>query len=359
MRKLALLLGSLLVVASASAKEVVPAPVVVEEAPVQVIEKEVIVYRDKEVGFRPNGYVDLQYRYYGDTEGQNDGTWHGYSEEDGNNYSRIQLEGKVNMTEKQSLYFRIREWNDLNENEKKHVKGDGTQTRLRYFYDHGNLGDSKVNFTSRIQYQDGSNSLQSVQYQTRFNFAEYMFNNDFIKTTAFILAPTYEYGWAKNNSDYYNGLGLYFLMVNQHPWGFETGIETDSTFMYKFYGQDKTIAANGKTYDENATVGLKVYFAHTTSLYSEGKLSIALYNEGGYNNFNWSEKDIYGTKGDQNTSYSAYWNPEFQFNYQATENVVAYTNLGAEYRNWAEEGRKSATNWRWQPYVTVGFKTTF
>ncbi len=39
MRKLALLLGSLLVVASASAKEVVPAPVVVEEAPVQVIEK--------------------------------------------------------------------------------------------------------------------------------------------------------------------------------------------------------------------------------------------------------------------------------------------------------------------------------
>ena len=61
MRKLALLLGSLLVVASASAKEVVPAPVVVEEAPVQVIEKEVIVYRDKEVGFRPNGYVSLKY----------------------------------------------------------------------------------------------------------------------------------------------------------------------------------------------------------------------------------------------------------------------------------------------------------
>ena len=72
MRKLALLLGSLLVVASASAKEVVPAPVVVEEAPVQVIEKEVIVYRDKEVGFRPNGYVDLQYRWYGETEGQGD-----------------------------------------------------------------------------------------------------------------------------------------------------------------------------------------------------------------------------------------------------------------------------------------------
>ena len=89
MRKLALLLGSLLVVASASAKEVVPAPVVVEEAPVQVIEKEVIVYRDKEEGFRPNGYVDLQYRYYGDTEGQNGSekeTWHSNGNDDGNNY---------------------------------------------------------------------------------------------------------------------------------------------------------------------------------------------------------------------------------------------------------------------------------
>ena len=68
MRKLALLLGSLVVVASASAKEVVPAPVVVEEAPVQIVEKEVIVYRDKEEGFRPNGFVDLQYRWYGETE---------------------------------------------------------------------------------------------------------------------------------------------------------------------------------------------------------------------------------------------------------------------------------------------------
>ena len=86
MRKLALLLGSLVVVASASAKEVVPAPVVVEEAPVQIVEKEVIVYRDKEEGFRPNGNVDLQYRYYGKTEDHKE--WNG-----NDNYSRTQLQG--------------------------------------------------------------------------------------------------------------------------------------------------------------------------------------------------------------------------------------------------------------------------
>ena len=88
MRKLALLLGSLVVVASASAKEVVPAPVVVEEAPVQIVEKEVIVYRDKEEGFRPNGNIGLEYRAFGETEGQDGGEWSG---SDGDNYGRVQF----------------------------------------------------------------------------------------------------------------------------------------------------------------------------------------------------------------------------------------------------------------------------
>ena len=146
MRKLALLLGSLLVVASASAKEVVPAPVVVEEAPVQVIEKEVIVYRDKEEGFRPNGNVDLQYRWYGETEGQKEVK--GKNWNTSNNDSRIQLSGTVNMTEKQQLQFRIREYNSTSAHDS--TGRDGTDTRLRYFYNHGLLGDSKVNFKSSL-----------------------------------------------------------------------------------------------------------------------------------------------------------------------------------------------------------------
>ena len=110
MRKLALLLGSLVVVASASAKEVVPAPVVVEEAPVQIVEKEVIVYRDKEEGFRPNGNIGLEYKYYGNTESQNHDDWNS-----ANNYSRTQLSGGIQMTESQTLEFRIRDYNSLDQ----------------------------------------------------------------------------------------------------------------------------------------------------------------------------------------------------------------------------------------------------
>ena len=112
MRKLGLLLGTLVLGVLASAKEIEQAPpeILVEE-PVKVIEKEIIVYRDREVdnSFRPNGELNLEYRYYGDTERQNKNSWNGYN----NNYSRTQLEGIINTTESQKLEFRIRDYNNL------------------------------------------------------------------------------------------------------------------------------------------------------------------------------------------------------------------------------------------------------
>ena len=147
MRKLALLLGSLVVVASASAKEVVPAPVVVEEAPVQIVEKEVIVYRDKEEGFRPNGYVDLQYRMYGETEGQDKVGGKDWNKN--NNYGRLQLEGTINTTENQTFYYRLRTYDSLNSD---HSWDKDDELKMHYTVNHGNLGDSKVNFASRVQY---------------------------------------------------------------------------------------------------------------------------------------------------------------------------------------------------------------
>ena len=76
MKKLALVLGSLLVVGSvALAKEVMPAPEVMPEKVVEYVEKPVIVYRDREVApaWRPNGSVDVRYTWYGETENKNPG----------------------------------------------------------------------------------------------------------------------------------------------------------------------------------------------------------------------------------------------------------------------------------------------
>ena len=375
MKKSMLLVGAFLTVAAmAQAKEVVPAPVVVEEAPVQIVEKEVIVYRDKEEGFRPNGYVDLQYRYYGDTEGDEKAS--GWNKN--NNYSRTQLMGNINMTENQSLEYRVRAYNSLDEeSDIAGSKSNGTETRLRYFYDHGYLGDSKIDLTSRIHYQNNADDdYQNIEYQARFDFADYMFSNDFIKTDYFILAPKYSYAWGDDNSsDYDNRVGLDFYSWFTLPWNFS--IEFNVYGTQHFYGQDHYFDGMRDKDDKEFTVDMEFYIYNTTNLYTNGKFSIDFGFEGGYDDYNWSNKEQWGTKinasgrvvkdennkeilaGTDDTNYELYALPYIQANYAVTENMTVYAAAGAEYRDWSVNNGKSASHWRWQPTAWAGFKTTF
>ena len=356
MKRLALLLGSLLVVsAAASAKEVVPAPVVVEEAPVQIVEKEVIVYRDKEEGFRPNGNVQLEYRYYGDTEGQNN-TTNPESWNKNNNYSRIELLGNINMTENQKLEYRVRNYNSLNETYDAGSKENDTETRLRYFYDHGYLGDSKVNFTSRVEYEKAGD--QQVSYQARFNFAEYMFDNDYVKTTDFTIAPYYEYTWgADNSSDYDNEVGLYFNMAHDLPFGFGTQLEVD-TLGFHSYGNDKYFGViDGKhPSDSNTDLAVNFYITQNTVLYQTEKVTVDFWVEAGYDSLTWTDKHADGTDA---VNYELKADPQIRLFYQATPNVQLFTLAGAEYRNWKVTSESEASHWRWQPFAAAGFNVAF
>ena len=349
MRKLALLLGSLVVVASASAKEVVPAPVVVEEAPVQIVEKEVIVYRDKEEGFRPNGNIGLEYKYYGNTESQNHDDWNS-----ANNYSRTQLSGGIQMTEAQKLEFRIRDYNSLDQENDRQTKV-GTETRLRYFYNHGNLGDSKVNLTSRIEYKDTTSNAQYVEYQPRFDFAEYLFNNDFIKTTKAVIAPKYRYEWSTDNSsDYSNQVGADLEYTADLPLGFDIELNVYNT--YFSYGTEQEFKPeNGKVEkgDNNFTTDVELYLHFNANLYTNGKYSLDLGTEWGYDPYN-----AYNEKTDDRNYYlkADQW---VTLNYAATEFVNVYLTGGAEYGNFTRTHEGCATNWRWQPYVAAGFNVAF
>jgi hypothetical protein len=368
MRKLALLLGSLVVVASASAKEVVPAPVVVEEAPVQIVEKEVIVYRDKEEGFRPNGYVDLQYRYYGKTENHKE--WNG-----NDNYSRTQLQGKIQMTENQALDFRVRAYNDLDKETSQNYSEaqKDTAVRLRYFYDHGNLGDSKVGATSMVRYE--RNGSQTLEYRYDLQFADYMFNNDFVKTTNFVVGPRYIYEWdSSNDNAYTNTLGLYIDIINEFPWGFWTEIEIDGLH-YNMYGD--AVNENGNyrpndglkkdgtpDYKDNSLdLSVAAVLHHEANLYSKDKYSLDWAFEGGYDAYQWHSIDKVETSAKPanyiDDEYELYAQPSVTLSYQATDFVSLYATLGAEYRNWKITAGSEASHWRWQPFGIVGFKTTF
>ena len=354
MRKLALLLGSLLVVASASAKEVVPAPVVVEEAPVQVIEKEVIVYRDKEEGFRPNGFVDLQYRVYGKTEGQDKVGGDNWNTD--NNYGRLQLLGKINMTEKQSLEYRLRTYDSLN-SDQSWDKDD--QLRLRYNFNHGNLGDSNVNFTSRVQYiKNGSHALR---YEARFDFADYMFNNNFIKTTEMVVAPYYEYTWNRDGEkasgdNYDNEVGLYANFLNELPYGFGFQVELDTLGFHNYGDKLHGVIDGKKSSDKNTDAAVNVYLTYGANLYSNEKISVDFFAESGYDSYTWSDKV---PENKDHTKYELKTDPQVTLTYSATPTFKVYATVGAEYRNWAVTSESGASNWRWQPFGIVGFRSTF
>ena len=356
MKKSLLLVGAFLTVAAmAQAKEVVPAPVVVTEAPVQIVEKEVIVYRDRApVGFRPNGYVDLQYRWYGEIEGQKDGEW----TDNNTDYGRIQLMGKINMTENQALEYRIRNYGNTSAAK---TGKDGTDTRLRYFYNHGNIGDTSINLTSRLHYRDreDTDGHQELEYQARFNFADYMFNNDYVKTTNFVVAPKYRYQWGSgNNQDYDNQLGVDLYTMHEFPWGFSFEFNMYNT--QHFYGEDKTFDRGNKTKDKNFTIDVEAYIYNTTNLYTNGDVTIDFNFEGGYDPYNWSQyKKFDSLNKDQKQNYELYALPTIQLNYQATPALKFYAAAGAEYRNWAVTAKSDARNWRWQPTVFAGFRATF
>lgn len=355
MKRLALLLGSLLVVsAAASAKEVVPAPVVVQETPVQIVEKEVIVYREKEPEWRPSGFFKVQETYYGETENNKYAGKQGWN--DNNVYGRLQLEGGIQMTEKQSMDFRVRNyqsWNSLGE--KKH-----DQVRVRYYFDHGNVGDSKVNATSRVRYQKtGSSHL--AEYRLDFDFAEYLFNNDFVKTSTAVIGPRYIYSWT-GHSDYTNSVGLYADLINEYPLGFSTEIEIDGAQYNKYKTE-----INGNKDDFQVSVAAKLM--HNWNLYTADKFSFDWAFEGGYDTFDYSTQKVFAkteidpatnkAKSYDDAKYSVYAQPSFRLTYNATKFVSVYGEVGAEYRNWQIEANTEAKNWRWQPFATVGVKTTF
>ena len=188
MKKLALVLGSLLVVGSvASAKEVMPAPAPAPEKVIEYVEKPVIVYRDREVtpAWRPNGSVDVQYRWYGEVEGKTpkkdtDENWATGKV----NAGRLQTETKVNFTEKQSLEVRTRNYHTLNDTDANNQKsvGESDEVRVRHFYNFGKLGSSKVNATSRLEFkQKAGDGKKSAGASVFFDFSDYIYSNNFFK----------------------------------------------------------------------------------------------------------------------------------------------------------------------------------
>lgn len=286
MKKLALLLGSLLVVgATASAKEVVVAPVEVSKEVVVVAEPvvEVVVLEE---AFRPSGYIGVEYRAYGETEGHGDkivrnsegnvadtdqDTWN----RGANNRARLQTSFGIQMTENSKLEARIRDYTNLessSSSETKLGKDYGTETRLRYFYKHNS------DLTSRLQYRDEENDSQNFQYMLRY--AAYQNKGGLL--SSLVLAPNLYHSMAKDNGgDYLNSIGLNIEYAGNLPLGF-TWDGTIYLDQY-FYNNSNAIQKEpDSTTDKEFVVTWELYLYRTFALYSTDDYELDFNFEGGY-----------------------------------------------------------------------------
>ncbi|AYZ73148.1 hypothetical protein EGX98_03250 [Fusobacterium necrophorum] len=384
MKKLALVLGSLLVIGSAaSAKEVMPAPM--PEPEVKIVEKpvEVIVYRDRVVQapakWKPNGSIDVQYRWYGKTENKVDGQLEkeGLGEDEldwareENNYGRLQTEAKINFTENQKLEVRTRNfhtWVHGKNPEYPKAKADKDSVRLRHFYNFGKIADTKVNATSRLEWdQKSGDGAKKLEASVGFNFADYLFNNEFVKTTNFTVRPLYAHKWTNHRGNDRKGsevLGLYLESNFEFPYGFELEFKLEPT--YTFYGTKQMISdKDGENLREKKRaldMDVTLILSNSVNLYTQDKFALDFKFEGGYDPYSFHQYRSYDKKTEDvgaKRSYSLYALPTLEASYQATEFVKLYAAAGAEYRNWKVKDEDYATRWRWQPTAWAGMKVNF
>ena len=356
MKKLALVLGSLLIAATASAKEVVAAPVVVAEPVVEEVAPVVVP------AFKPSGFVGIEQKYLG------------YGEHDDitQNYFRTELTGAINMTETDTLQWRVRSYDDLNGSTSDITdaggnKSENTETRYRWVHKFGTLGDSKTKFSTRFEMRQRPD-YDKYEFMTRFNFVDYIPDAEWFDTTDFTLSPKVRYvSYEKDsahNDDNATGVGMDFSHYAILPWGFEWDLTV--YYLYNDNNQagytndsqypDATRRMNGSDYTSYGNnIDVEAYLYNTQNLWAseDNFYNLDFYAEGGLDALTYRDGD-----GDTNNN-SMYVMPELQLILNLNPATAVTFAAGAEYRNWNDDEMHSIKEFTWQPFGRVKIKTTF
>lgn len=357
MKKLSLILGALLAVgAVAQAKEqVVVAPVVEEVIVAEPVVEEIVI----EEAFKPSGYVGLEYKAYGNTEGHGDKKVLTSLEQDkwnrgANRYSRLQTTFGVQATENFRLEGRIRDYNDLEKNDgSKDNKKHGTDTRLRAYYKHNDM------FTSRIEYRDTEKNEERYEYQLRYN----AYTNEGGLVDKVILAPKVARRVKSNHRDYYNRLGVDTYLTGNLPLGLTW--ENNYYLNYDMHNSDIVGLANNKKKDKEFNLEVELYLRKSFALYETEKSNLNLDLEIGYDPYTFNqykrilEVNTDGTVSTYKRAYDLRSLIDLGYTYSLTENVAVKTGIGAEYRNWDITAESRAKDWRWQPFAYAAMNVKF
>lgn len=216
--------------------------------------------------------------------------------------------------------------------------------------------------------QESGDGAKKLEASVGFNFADYLFNNDFVKTTNFTVRPLYAHKWTNQRGEKRKGsevLGLNLESNFEFPYGFELEFKLEPT--YTSYGTKQTIFKDKKGEDlrekkRALDMDVTLTLSNSVNLYTQDKFALDFNFEGGYDAYKFHQYRSYDEdkkKVGAKRSYSLYALPTLEASYQATEFVKLYAAAGAEYRNWKVKDEDSATRWRWQPTAWAGMKVNF
>lgn len=292
MKKLALLVGSLLVVSAAvSAKEVVPAPkAVAPEAPVQVVTKEVVVYRDKLVEapktWAPTGDFNASYEV----------GLYGYDSHEKVHPTFFEIEkagvfhvdSSVTFAPKHTVYAEAETALELfpHKTAPSTWSSVGSEDALGYvtagyIYD---VNDMVSLDTSLTLENDGTSASKTVEFAPTVDLTKYVPENKFAKATKLDLVPTYSYTFKELGE---NKFGSHFVSLGldaefEGPHGITLGADLSKFFTMQFAKENKD-AEYEKFMNGDVTFSLSKDF----DLYKNGKHSVVLKGKA-FTQINWA-----------------------------------------------------------------------
>ena len=295
--------------------------------------------------FRPTGSIKQEIRWYGDKE-----------EVDSEGLRFTMAEGGVRFTEKFYIDYRVRDYIDYHTDENSNTK----DIRTRLYYDHGQLGDTKITTRQRLEVRS-SDSYNRFHYTPEVNFSNYFGGGEYISLDTLKVRPALRYQDDNNANKAYTSAAIDILTSTSFP-----ALPGSAGFDFNVYAgwleDSSSQNVDGEEISDELAAWIELYAYWSLPLGTWNGVDFAAYYELGLDPWKFFEEDRLKTDetagGDTyDKDFVVYNDFEFQASYSINSSTSIYGAIAAEFAN--QETQDRASDWKWQPYAYVGWRTKF
>lgn len=318
--------------------------------------------------FTPNGSIGLTQTFYGNAGGYKTSTSHPSLLLDYNFTPEINFQLEWDRT-----------WNMYHFNGgDKQQDNRLSQPKGTLSYDYGQLGQSQVNWSSSVAFENqnsfnGSNQNYST-LSTAFDFSSYIPKTDFIKATQFSISPMYIYGWeSKNDAGHVNTAALSLLTNWQLPENFSF---TLNGYAFRdWYDGSMIVSGNNESYSNVNYFMLMAWLNYNNTIYNFNDRTALAFNfiggldpyisanhKGSWDPYlvgdqmyEWLSPTL--MNGNYRNTYTLFALPQLNLSYQYDKHLQLSSYIQVKYSN--QVWGSTEKDWRLQPQVGVGLTYGF